>query len=61
MKNENFSKKHLIKSELLEFLNEILDEKEVEKFFEIVNNENFELINEVLAYAKKRRKNESKL
>lgn len=58
MKNENFSKKHLIKSELLEFLNEILDEKEVEKFFEIVNNENFGLVNEVLAYAKKRRKNE---
>ena len=52
------NKKHLIKSELLEFLNEILDEKEVEKFFEIVNNENFELINEVLAYAKTRRKNE---
>lgn len=46
MKNENIFKQNLIESELPKFLNEMLDEQEQKRFLEILNNENFELVNE---------------
>ena len=57
MKKENVFKQNLAESELPKFLNG-MHKQEQKRFLEILNNENFELVNEVLAYAKKRRKNE---
>lgn len=49
MKKENVFKQNLIESELPKFLNEMLDEQEQKRFLEILNNENFELVNEAVA------------
>ena len=48
MKKENFFKANLNESELPSFLAE-LDDDEQERFLEILNNENFELVNEVVS------------
>ncbi len=49
MKKENIFKQNLVASSLPNFLDEMLDEGEQERFLEILNSENFNLDNEAVA------------